>query len=93
MTDDGTRAGRRDRAARESSAFSTDIGSELGLNVRIERGSPTPTEIAAVTAVLSAAVVEELAKAPEQTAAPSDWQLSQRSMQDERSFRPGRHVR
>ncbi|RLP73974.1 acyl-CoA carboxylase subunit epsilon [Mycetocola manganoxydans] len=57
----------------------TAEGQDQGVNVRVLRGSPTPEEIAAVTAVLTAAVVEEAARAD---AVPSDgpsaWQRSQR---------------
>ncbi|MCP2031652.1 hypothetical protein L1277_001750 [Okibacterium sp. HSC-33S16] len=82
MTGERRSAARHDESARPSDAFSTEDGTERGLDVRVLRGSPTPEEIAAVTAVLSAAVVEEAAKAPEPHRAPSAWQRSQRSMRE-----------
>ncbi|GGF00642.1 acyl-CoA carboxylase subunit epsilon [Mycetocola zhadangensis] len=88
MTGERRSAARRE--TRPSGAFSTDNGTEHGLDVRILRGSPTPEEIAAVTAVLSAAVVEEAAKAPEKTTAPSAWQRSQRTMRGLLTPGPGR---
>ena len=90
MTGERTNAARRDSAARPSDAFSTDGGTEHGLDVRIVRGAPTPDEIAAVTAVLSAAVVEEAAKAPERTTTPSAWQRSQRILRTPLTPGPGR---
>ncbi|MFU8945599.1 acyl-CoA carboxylase subunit epsilon [Mycetocola zhadangensis] len=90
MTGERRSAGRRDPAARPSSAFSTDDGTEHGLDVRIVRGSPTPEEIAAVTAVLSAAVVEEAGKTPEVASTPSAWQRSQRTLRSPLTPGPGR---
>jgi hypothetical protein len=83
-------AARREASARPSDAFSTEDGTERGLDVHVLRGSPTSEEIAAVTAVLSAAVVEEAAKSPEAQAAPSAWQRSQRSLRSLLTPGPGR---
>ena len=88
MTGERRSAARRD--PRPSDAFSTDDGTERGLDVRVLRGAPTPEEIAAVTAVLSAAVVEEAAKAPEKSSVPSAWQRSQRIMRSPLIPGPGR---
>jgi hypothetical protein len=64
---------------------------EHGVDVRVLRGSPTPDEIAAVTAVLTAAVVEESAAADAvESTGPSAWQRSQRIMRDPLLAGPGR---
>jgi hypothetical protein len=53
--------------------------SEDAVDVRVLRGSPAPAEIAAVTAVLTAAVVEESAGADAVLShGPSAWQRSTR---------------
>jgi hypothetical protein len=61
--------------------FAAGDAAEHGVTVKVLRGSPTPDEIAAVTAVLSAAVVEEAARAEAVSSEqPSAWQRSRRTM-------------
>jgi hypothetical protein len=65
--------------------------SEHGVDVRVLRGSPTPEEIAAVTAVLTAAVVEESAGADAVLShGPSAWQRSTRILRTPLAAGPGR---
>ncbi|SFO04457.1 acyl-CoA carboxylase epsilon subunit [Mycetocola miduiensis] len=64
--------------------------SDDGVNVRVLRGSPTPAEIAAVTAVLTAAVVEESAGADAVLShGPSAWQRSTRILRTPLMAGPG----
>jgi hypothetical protein len=64
--------------------------SEHGIDVRVLRGSPTPAEIAAVTAVLTAAVVEESAGADAVPShGPSSWQRSTRILRGPLTAGPG----
>lgn len=85
------RARRHAAAPVRTELFTTDETAEHGVNVRILRGSPTPEEIAAVTAVLTAAVVEEASRSE---AVPSDgpsaWQRSQRTMRSPLTAGAGR---
>lgn len=70
--------------------FSTEE-SERGVDVRVISGSPTADEIAAVTAVLTAAVVEEAAGADAvPSLGPSAWQRSQRILRTPLQAGPGR---
>ena len=74
-----------------SSTFAAENVAEHGVNVKVLRGSPTPDEIAAITAVLSAAVVEEASHAEAVSSeGPSAWQLSRRSMRAPLTPGPGR---
>ncbi|MET4639100.1 acyl-CoA carboxylase epsilon subunit [Mycetocola sp. 2940] len=64
--------------------------SERGVNVRVISGSPTADEIAAVTAVLTAAVIEEAAGADAvPSLGPSAWQRSQRILRTPLQAGPG----
>ncbi|MET0842844.1 MAG: acyl-CoA carboxylase epsilon subunit [Mycetocola sp.] len=64
--------------------------SDVGVDVRVLRGSPTPAEIAAVTAVLTAAVVEESAGADAVLShGPSAWQRSTRTLRSPLMVGPG----
>ncbi len=86
---------RRDRQRATTSVgcgiFSADGIDGHGVDVRLLRGSPTPDEIAAVTAVLTSAVVEE---ASHSEAVPSDgpsaWQRSQKAVRSPVTAGPGR---
>lgn len=70
--------------------FATENVLEHGVNVRVLRGSPTPEEIAAVTSVLSAAVVEEASRAEAVTSErPSAWERSTRVMRTPLTSGPG----
>jgi len=61
--------------------FTADDAAEHGVNVRILRGAATQEEIAAVTAVLSAALVEEASRAEAVSSEyPSAWEQSRRTM-------------
>jgi hypothetical protein len=65
--------------------------SEDGVSVRVLRGSPTSQEIAALTAVLTAAVVEEAAASDAvPTHGPSAWQRSTRILRTPLTAGPGR---
>ncbi|MBG6239522.1 hypothetical protein IWX78_002509 [Mycetocola sp. CAN_C7] len=85
------RTGRRAAPPTRSERFTTDDESGHGIDVHILRGSPTPDEIAAVTAVLTTAVVEEAANADAvPTNGPSAWQRSQRVMRSPLTAGAGR---
>jgi hypothetical protein len=76
--------------AQRTGPFVTEA-SEHGVDVRVLRGSPTSEEIAAVTAVLTAAVVEEAAGADAvQSTGPSAWQRSTRILRTPLQAGPGR---
>jgi len=64
------------------------VTDEQGFDLRIISGSPTPEELAALTAVL-AAVVDELADGEARSLRPpvTAWQRSQRSLR--RPLAPG----
>ena len=80
----------RHRVGTAVSMFATEDVAQHGVNVRVLRGSPTPEEIAAVTAVLSAAVIEEASRAEAvSTERPSAWQRSQRTMRTPLTPGPG----
>jgi len=60
------------------------------LEIRVVRGNPTPQELAAVTAVLTAVIEEE--KAAEELAAndvASAWERTQRPLRDNLNTRLG----
>jgi hypothetical protein len=70
--------------------FVTEESERHGLDVRVLCGSPTPDEIAAVTAVLTAAVVEEASGAdPVPSHGPSAWQRSTRILRAPLMAGPG----
>ncbi|MET1053638.1 MAG: acyl-CoA carboxylase epsilon subunit [Mycetocola sp.] len=75
------RAARQTPSPASTGRFSTEGEPASGVDVHILSGSPTADEIAAVTAVLTAAVLEESARADAvPTSGPSAWQRSQRVM-------------
>ena len=89
--DPAQRRARHGALPKRPGPFVTDDDAEHGINVRILRGSPTPVEIAAVTAVLTAAVLEESAAADAVPShGPSAWQRSQRVMRAPLMAGPGR---
>lgn len=82
---------RHGAGALRADLFTTAETAEHGVDVRILRGSPTPEEIAAVTAVLTAAVVEEASHADAVVSdGPSAWARSQRIMRPSLQAGPGR---
>ena len=52
----------------------------LGAEIRIVGGSPTPAEIAAVTAVLQATLAQLADEATRKDVGPTAWQRSQRPL-------------
>ena len=93
MTDEESRHGRARHggAPARTELFTTDQTIEHGVDVRILRGAPTPEEVAAVTAVLTAAVVEEASRADAVSSdGPSAWARSQRTMRSSLQAGPGR---
>lgn len=84
------RRSRHGALAARPGPFVTD-DTDHGVNVRIVSGAPTPDEIAAVTAVITAAVVEESAAADAvPSSGPSAWQRSQRILRTPLMAGPGR---